>query len=130
LEGRRVERVDGRTVRSRERKVDVLARRSLLDQSQGAALARDVEAEGVAVADPQADDRSHGLVEESALDNISHADPEVIDGPDFFFTRARVSDSFDAVLLRVENEGAVVVGAVLRPQARVVGPLIGGMRRV
>ena len=65
------------------------------------------------------------LVEVRRGVEVADPDPEVVDVP--ALAERSVVDGFGAVAVRVEQEGAVVVVAVLRPQARLPVVLVPGL---
>ncbi len=76
--------------------------------------------------DLDADDRRDRLVEPSRRGEVGDPDPKVVDE---VVAGARLSrvDRLGAVAVRVEQEGAVVAGGVLRPLARFAVALVAGV---
>src|SRR5207248_722516 len=79
--------------------------------------------------DAQARDRRNRLVEAAGRFDVAHADPEVVDAV-FALALASEIDGLRAVAVGIADEGAVVVGVVLRPRAgRPVVGVAGGRPR-
>ena len=79
--------------------------------------------------DAQARDRRNRLVEAAGRFDVAHADPEVVDAV-FALALASEIDGLRAVAVGIADEGAVVVGVVLRPRAgRPVVGVAGGRHR-
>ena len=101
-----------------EREVEILGRRAAVrDEREVAAVAGHEDVAGpVALADLKPQHGRDRLVEATARAQVGDAQPEVV------YRRAclrpaRPMNRLDAVPVRVEQEAAVVVGRVLRPQS-------------
>jgi hypothetical protein len=94
--------------------VQVLGRRSG-DEREGAALADELRARSAVVLEAEAGERGDRLVEALRGGDVGDADPEMVDAP--VLAQRAVMDGLGAVAVRVEQEPAVVVVAVLRPRA-------------
>src|SRR5215212_2772157 len=126
--GRRVavEAVDGLVVGRREREVHVLQGLLACDHRERAADAGELRPLRRLAADAEAGGGADGLVEPGRRLDVRDADPEVVDVG--AVAEGAVVDGLDAVAVRVEQEGAVVVVAVLRPWPRLAVALVAGAR--
>ena len=118
-----VERVDRRVLGGRERHVEVLGRLAR-DEREGPGRAGELDVVLLVVPDVQPGVRGDRRVERARRRDVRDADPQVVDHP--VAAQVAVVDGLGAVAVRVEQERAVVVVAVLAARARLAGVAVAG----
>ena len=92
----------------------MLGRRAREHERERAAAPENCARSGVSVPEPQARVRRDRLVEPLRRGDVGDADPQVVDVA--AGAQRLVVDGLDAVAVGIEQNAAVVVGAVLRPR--------------